>query len=491
MRMYRSSLWLTFAFATWCCTPMLGIAVAQDPAPDAGIFEQPAGEASTVPGVGYPAPAMEAAPMMAPPMEQPYAQDSLYYPQMSPYENRFSQTYNMKGMWFNDSNNYPRRYEFGIEYLNATLYGPGTDLVGDPETFPIVPSHVIDPSSGTPVQPDPFVAYNVSHLAPDNSNGIIGIGGNGMRFRFNIVNPDDRMLMTDVFFVPETDSHWRPFPEANLTSFDNIASTIRAMGSIPLDNGIHSGATGATAEFDLEYRLRYKASAWGANVDWTPNAFLDKGPLKARAVYGLTYLRIAEEFTFDGIQSNYGYVLDAGTGIIDPSTIVDVGIPFTETNLYSRTTSYLAGPEIGIRYDLGGDKLKIWGMTKAAVAVNYETIRLGGNNVWDSRDHAVPTPTPSNPNPLAFASEEIHTHVSPIFQQQLFAEAPLFQYVPVIRKFDMFRNATFRLGYNFTLVGEVARPTKSIEWTEGEPSINLNRSKWAMGATSFAIDWKF
>lgn len=497
MRMYRSSLWLTVAFAAWCCTPMMGIAVAQYPGPDAGIFEQPAGEAATLPGASAPGAISEGfgdpgVASFAPPGQMPsYQPNSLYYPQNSPYEHNFDQTYNLKGMWFNDSNNYPRKYEFGLEYLNATLYAPGTDLVGDAETYPIVPSHAIDPSTGLPAEPDPFVAYNVSHLAPDTSNGMRGFGANGIRARFNIVNPDDRQLMTDIFMIFQTDAHWRPAPQPDISSDATIAQTIRAMGSIPLDNGIDQGNLGATAEFDLEYKLGYQSSAWGGNVDWTPNPFLDKGFLKVRTVYGLTFLNIAEEFSFYGIQSNYGYVIDSGTGIIDGSTIVDVGLPFTETSLYSRTNSYLAGPEIGIRYDLGGDKIKFWGMTKAAVAVNYETIKLGGDNVWDTRDHLVPTPTPANPNPLAFNSEEIHTHVSPIFQQQLFAEAPLLQYVPYIRKMQMFRNANFRFGYNFTLVGEVARPTKSINWTEGTPTIDLNRSRWATGSTSFAIDWKY
>ncbi|MCA9093427.1 MAG: hypothetical protein KDA68_08080 [Planctomycetaceae bacterium] len=496
MRMYRSSLWLTVAIAIWCCTPMLGIAVAQYPGPDAGIFEQPAGQAATVPGGTAPGTAytgpMDAGMMMTSPpgVFQPGA-DSLYYPQNSPYQHNFDQTYNLKGMWFNDSNNLPRRYEFGIEYLNATLFAPGTDMVGDAETYPIVPSHVVDPASGLPVEPDPFVAYNVSNLAPDSSNGMRGFGANGIKARFNIINPDDRQLMMDVFTIVRADSTWRPYDAADLTSFPSIQSTLRARGSIPLDNGIDAGATGATAEFDLDYKMGYKSGAWGSNIDWSPNAFIDKGPLKVRTVYGLTLTKIAEEFTFSGLQSNYGYFIDPFSGDVIDSSVVDSGFPFTETTLFSRTNSLVTGPEIGIRYDLGGDRLKFWGMTKAGVGVNYETIELGGNNVWDTRDHLTPTPTVTNPDPLAFNSKERHTHVSPIFQQQLFAEAPIFQYMPYVRKMYLFRNANFRMGYNFLLIGEVARPTKSIDWTEGNPTIDLHRSRWAMGATSFAIDWKY
>jgi len=498
MRMYRSSLWLTVAIAIWCCTPMLGIAVAQYPGPDAGIFEQPAGQAETVPGGTAPGTAysgpMDAGTMMTSPpgVFQPGA-DSLYYPQHSPYQHNFDQTYNLKGMWFNDSNNLPRRYEFGLEYLNATLLGPGTDMVGDPDAFAFNPHYV----TLAPGQNNPFVTYNVSHLAPDSSNGMRGFGANGLRAHFNIINPDDRMLMADIFGVAPADSHWRPRPAADFSSFSTIQSTISAMGVIPFDNGLDSGTTGTPAEYDAEYRLGYQASVWGSNVDWAPNAFIDKGPLKVRALYGLTFARVAEEFTFNGIQTNYGYVINAATGDIFDSTVVDIGEGFTYSNMYSRTTSYVAGPEIGLRYDLGGERLKFWGVTKAGVAVNYETISLGGNNMYDSFGRSIAgldpnlTPTVDNPNPGAFNSKERHTHVSPIFQQQLFAEAPIFQYLPYVRKMHFFRDAKFRFGYNFLLIGEMARPTKIIDYKEYEPKIDLSRSRWAMGATSFAIDWKY
>lgn len=492
MRMYRSSLWLTVAIAIWCCTPMMGIAVAQYPGPDAGIFEQPAGQAATAPGTAYTGPA-ETGMMTAPAGGVPYTPNSLYYPQMTPYEHNYDHTYNLKGMWFNDSNNYPRRYEFGIEYLNATFMGPGTDLVGDPEAFRLGATHV----AITAGDPDPFTTWNVSHLGPETSNGVRGIGGNGIRGHFNIVNPDDRMLMTDIFGVGPSDSVWRPRPAADLTSFSTIQSTISAMGTIPFDNGLDEGNLGAPAEFDAEYKLGYQASAWGGNVDWAPNAFLNKGPLKVRAMYGLSFTRVAEEFTFDGIQTNYGYVIDSSTGDIVDGTVVNIGNDFTYSNLYSRTTSYVTGPQIGLRYDLGGDKLKFWGTTRAGVGVNYETITLGGNNMYDSFQRSIEglnpnlTPTVDNPNPGAFYSRERHTHISPIFQQQLFAEAPIFQFVPVIRKMYIFRDAKFRLGYNFLLIGEMARPTKIIDYKEYDPKIDLSRSRWAMGSTSFAIDWKY
>lgn len=507
MRMYRSSLWLTVVFATWCCTPMLGIAVAQYPGPDAGIFEQPAGEAVTVPGAtaqavpdaaaqgsGYAATQMDAGTMMtAPPGGPTFDQNSMYYPQNSPYQHNYDSTYNLKGMWFNDSNNYPRKYEFSLEYLNASLFSPGSDLVGDREAFLLDPHHV----ALTTGQNNPFVTYNVSHLAPETSNAMRGIGTHGMRARFDIINPDDRILMTDIFGVLPADSEWRPKPRADLTSFAKAAASISAMGTIPFDNGIDSGATGAAAEFDGEYKLGYHSSVVGANVDWSPNAFLDKGPLKIRTLYGLTFARVAEEFTFDGVQTNFGYTVDVDTGDIDDGTVVDIGNAFTYSNMYSRSTSYVAGPEIGLRYDLGGDRLKFWGVTKAGIGVNNETIRLGGNNMYDSFQRSIDgldpnlTPTVANPNPGAFASQERHTHISPIFQQQLFAEAPIFQYVPYLGKMHLFRDASFRVGYNFLLIGEMARPTKSIEYREYEPKIDINRSRWAMGATSFAIDWKY
>ena len=80
--------------------------------------------------------------MTAPPGGPTFDQNSMFYPQNSPYQHNYDNTYNLKGMWFNDSNNYPRKYEFSLEYLDASLFGPGSDLVGDREAFLLDPHHV-------------------------------------------------------------------------------------------------------------------------------------------------------------------------------------------------------------------------------------------------------------------------------------------------------------------------------------------------------------
>ena len=130
-------------------------------------------------------------------------------------------------------------------------------------------------------------------------------------------------------------------------------------------------------------------------------------------------------------------------------------------------------------------------LTKVAIAANSEHIQIGGNNVYDIYSYSPPAATASNPTPNAFVTQQSHVHVSPIFQQQIFAESHIFQFVPYLNKTYLFKDANFRFGYNFLLVGEVLRPATAVGWRSPTPIIDYHRSRWEQGAYSFGVDWKY
>ena len=170
--------------------------------------------------------------------------------------------------------------------------------------------------------------------------------------------------------------------------------------------------------------------------------------------------------------------------------------PLTST-LSNVSRSDLIGPEIGLRYDLGGEKFKLWGQTKLAVAANSERMRLKGNNIGlVTRQADFNTPTPEDPQPNRFSDSERHSHVSEIIEQSLFAEAPLFAHIPILRRSTILSEARFRFGYTVLFVGHVARPFGSIYWAGNPsqglyPSIDTKRTSFWTENYSFSINWTY
>jgi|GEM_PF-535737 len=176
----------------------------------------------------------------------------------------------------------------------------------------------------------------------------------------------------------------------------------------------------------------------------------------------------------------------------------------------SKMTTHLTGPEIGLNYNLGGDTFRIRGLTKVGLMANFEKIKLSGNNIGDANnigdmidpdelddpllsgvvDSPLVTPTAANPDPNAFASTFHTTHISPMLEQKVSAEFPLFRYIPMMKRKAIMQNATFTAGWSVIWIGEVARPTQSIVWKANPraglfPSIKIDRADW------WTMNWSF
>ena len=72
-------------------------------------------------------------------------------------------------------------------------------------------------------------------------------------------------------------------------------------------------------------------------------------------------------------------------------------------------------------------------------------------------------------------------HVSPLFEQNLTANIPLFDRVPVLRDMPILENSSLQVGWTFLWIGEVADPANSIVWASNPraglfPTIDIHRN---------------
>ena len=414
------------------------------------------------------------------------------WPNASPFEHLFDQTFRQSGLWFNRTNDTPRQYFFTLGYLDAQLAQPEGNLIGDRATNAFQTNNPNSRTILTPPQPAAFPTYDARAF------GTFGqahdwISGGGLNARFGMINPDDSMFIMEGFWISTASEQVRPDgrvqPDANLAN-PSGTNQLQARAGIPLFNGQPGGTS---AFFDSDFLLQYQSGAYGADADWYTTPLLEWGAFKLRGLYGVKYLGIQEQFHVHGADSGLGYFLTfSGPGDpygVSSGPFVPVVPPYT-TDVYSSTRSNLAGPSLGIRYDLGGKRFKIWGATRVTAAADNERISLYGNNLANMLNPPA-VPTPSNPNPLAFSLSSTHTHVSPVVDTSIFIDVPVFDYVPYLRNTRIFKPAVFRFGYNFIYAGQIARPADEIKWITPTPAITGNHSDYTLGAFNFAINWQF
>ena len=325
---------------------------------------------------------------------------------------------------------------------------------------------------------------------------------------------------------------------------DILERSLMNLNSLSLDDGTRNGSA---VPYDLKFKLEYESQAAGTNATWFLTPLVNRRTFRVRPLVGARYTYIREAFRFEGADSGLFYnefvdldgdeddieflhfllkahpvndgVDNNNDGIVDNAGVFDeenAGEDVTwgffpsdivQAFLNNNSKSNLFGPEIGLQYDLGGNKFMLTGHTKFALLANFERIKMDGDNIGQILDPFyirgfsttrgdLFVPTGSNPNPNAFDDAESHSHVSPLIEQSIQAEAYLLKHVPVINKLETFREAKFRAGYTYTAIWEVVDPESSIYWAGNPtaglfPYISVDRGKWAMGAWNFGLEWNY
>ncbi|MGE5193633.1 MAG: hypothetical protein ACM3U2_14150 [Deltaproteobacteria bacterium] len=403
---------------------------------------------------------------MAPPADGSFAPGmppQNAWPETSPFtQHRIEETYNEGGVWsYNSDDNFARKWYFALDYLYAHGVKTGNHLIGAAEFrsndfFPGFPN--VFPQQTTALYPDMF--------------------HNGMKATLGYDNPDGSGAMLSGFWLFENSLDNRRFISE---AIPGVNTTLLTRASIVLDNG---DGTSTNVPFDSRFVQTWTQSIGGSDLDLFSTPFFERNTFKLRVAYGVKYLRISEQFRVSASDSGLGYIVTLPSGTIDYGTVTFIGInPYT-TLIQSSATSNLVGPQLGVRYDLGGDKLRFWGVTQLAVAADIERRTVSGSNVVQGFQVGSVTAPPT------FHAQD-STHIVPIIDTSINMELPIFAMMPYINRFAVLRNANLRIGYNFVNAWEISRAVNIIKYTYGDPGLQNGRTAFRFNAVNFGLDWKW
>jgi len=338
---------------------------------------------------------------------------------------------------------------------------------------------------------------------------------------------------------------------ASLANFPDpieiLQENLLNLRGIPLDDGtvttLSDGTTfgGASAVYDLAFTVDTNVEMYATGLRWKAMPLYKSDSIRVRPSAGLRYTSVRDDFRFygrdsgiyydtismlnqpflpdvklhslpngfdddgDGIVDNAGTIEDqfgnqggGGTQVINFALVGDSRIYPVTSILNSQVESHLGGPEFGIDYDFGGDQgFQLGGSTNFGLLMNYQRIELSGDNIFVStRESDLNFPSETNARPNRFSSSETTSSVSPMIEQMVYAEGPLFQYLPVLRRSAILRNANFRAAYTLTMIAEMSRASDSIIW-QGNPSQNIfpgiqtSRSTFRTSSYDLGISWSW
>ena len=403
------------------------------------------------------------------------------WPETSPYTQYPRQeTFNSGGLWqYNASDDTKVKRFLTTEYLYGSGLKPGNHYIGS------IQNHAIDQPGGPFGTQTTELFGNVFH--------------NGIKSAIGYENADGSGLTASGFVL------FQNSVDNGLVSPHAIAGqpgTLLPMWGIIVDN---PNGTGLILPFDTRFFQKYQQEVIGADADFYLAPFFTRESFKLKMLFGAKYLRIHEDFYVQGDNSGLGYGVTPGSNGITGPTIFQ-GIDPYSTVFQSSTTSNLVGPQLGLRYDLGGDKFKIWGQSKIAIAADVEKMIVAGSNVGSYVQQLQTTTNPNvvpgpafNPTPQFNAAaappsvrhQITNTHISPIFDTSINIDFPGFSWIPYVNQWAAFKNATMRVGFNYVFVGEIARPANIINYNITDPTIHPARTWFEYSAVNFAVNWKF
>ena len=342
------------------------------------------------------------------------------------------------------------------------------------------------------------------------------------------------------------------------TTSQILDRTLLNLYGIPTTIGQGTGTVnGETAPYDLDFILKHKVNTGGVNAAWAFSPVYEKDNFKIRPIVGGRYFRIDETFRFDGASTLLSYITrgDSDTPINAKTFLPDTGILNITTGtggtgtttggtttggtgttgatssagytapiagiipthlivrsyINSQVVSNLSGPELGFQYELGRTKgIQVTGSTRVAAMFNNEKLRLNGDNIGNFMGHQLlpgtadptvilrmfDTNTTQGPSQNAFSDTASNTHLSPLFEQSLNAQIPIFGRVPVLRDMWQLEDAKLSLGWTFLLIGQVAEPNSSIVYNSN-PLLGdylhykIDRDTFTQNTFNVGINWNY
>lgn len=406
----------------------------------------------------------------------PYSMQGGYppnaWPGVSPYtQHNMEGVYNEGGVWRYEANDDERKHVFSTEFLLVWGLRPGSHIIGDSQYTNV--TYTRGTNSDRSRRDPSFPLQNSSQYS--------NLTHYGVKLRYGWENPDESAIMLSGFFVApnaaDKDATGGPGRQRgrfrnliNPGQIDPTASPRQGLASIAYSDA----AIGNLALFDRTFTQTYDQEVWGTDVDGYFAPFFRRNSFRLAASLGAKWIRLSETYTIRGSSS---------------------GDPQLNTEINASSTSNFIGPSIGLRYDLGGNKFKLWGQTKVAVAANLEDMQVAGRNAFANANVSGGSGSafyiPPPPYNVTFNNKRSNAHLSPIIDQSIYGEFPLFALLPIVNRISLINQANFRIGYNFLVINDVQRPANMIRYTAFDPTVRTNRTWFSLTTVSFAADWRF
>ncbi len=478
------------------------------------------------------------------------------WPAISPFDPanvKVTQYRNTNGLWLRDTIMQKKRWEASIEYVRTNFKKPRDTLIGSghgrlsgsninmfgpqgPPVFtngqaPPLPLDSIVIGPGAFPFPGLLVGATIqyttdSSLFPirnlDQLDG--GLDSNGVRIRFGHFDEDGTGWITNGFASSEANTLFRsgqakvngfPITQALLLSQTGTpqlgqgggggGATVLSLvyprnGAIPLIDAIDPADSaipfatfnGTTQKFDVLFEVAYETSSAGFDINHYTGTVYRSGAMKISTYVGGRYIYLSENMSFFGIDSGFGYDVDEDTFRPDAGSVT-IAYPLMESHLNANAESHMGGAQAGFRVDLGtGKTFHVFTHTTLGLLANYEIVDVTGNNIGDPLHH----PEMHNGitfNDNSFFDRKRQTHVSPLFEQSIYADISVPHILPFMRKSFLFEDASLRLGWTWTYIGQVARPGDSINWKGFPlfPSVRTERRSFTMNQLSIGLTCPF
>ncbi|MEO2034008.1 MAG: hypothetical protein ABGZ35_18190 [Planctomycetaceae bacterium] len=327
------------------------------------------------------------------------------------------------------------------------------------------------------------------------------------------------------------------------STFDILNRTLISQINLPLQTGeadqfsIDNPIAGVYQRFDIDFAIGHSVQTYGAGAHFETDTLFEHSGIRFRGLVGGRGMRINEGFHFRGTDSGLVYTVsdspdqvdridNDGDFVVDDIEEGGTGDDYIDYNpsdellirafVDNTVKSDLGGGEIGFAYDIGDNVgFSLAGSTRVGALYNEERIRLAGDNIGHFSplgvtgdlgvdlatgdiilDDLFDTTTSNGPTQNAFGSNTGSSHLSPMFEQSLTANIPLFGSVPVLKNMRLLEHANLQLGWTFLWIGEVADPGNSTIWESNPraglfPSISVQRRSYYQNTFRLGVNCQY
>ena len=363
-------------------------------------------------------------------------------------------------------------------------------------------------------------------------------GGTGNTGRFYLGGRTDLDYLVNDILAPGTvfDTAGTTIHGVSGTTFQILDRTLLNLHSLPTYSGRSQfQINGEAAPYDVQFILKQKISSGGVNADWAFSPVYDNDRIKIRPVVGGRWFWIDNTMNFNGVSTLLSYTSQGASADSDTPVNAKVFLPNTGqapttttigdyeapiglddllvySYIKSQVVTNLYGPEIGFHYEMGKTKgIRLSGATRVAAMFNSEKIRLSGDNIGNFMGvEVLPDPitganifgrlynttTRQGASLNAFNDIDNGTHLSPLLEQTVTAEIPLFDRIPVLRDVDILEEAKFSIGWTGLVIGGIADPNKSINYTSSPITgeflhVQPSHSTFVQNTLNIGINWNY